>query len=107
QQVGVAPQGIPAADAPVLGQGGPQRGGLPQAAGSQLQADQGGERLLGGTTGRAAAAERLGQPYHIGKPVPGGAVDDVADPSRDQREGGLQPGQRGLLLRRDPRGEAA
>ena len=100
----MVPERVAAGDAAVLGQRRPQRRRLAQPARAQLQADQGGEGLLGRPAGGPAAAERLGEADHVGQPVAGGAVHDVADPALDQRERGLQPGQGGLLLRACPRG---
>ena len=99
----MAPERVAARDAAVLGQGRPQRRRLAEAAGAQLEADQRGERLLGRAARGPAAAEGLGEADHVGQPVAGGAVDDVADPALDEGERGLQPGQGGPLLRACPR----
>src|SRR5262245_37951397 len=59
KQVGVVPDGVSSVDTTVLCQRRPQGGRLAQSTWTQLQADQRGERLLGGTAGRAAAAEHF------------------------------------------------
>ena len=77
----------------------PQRRGVAQPARAQLEPDQRGEGRLGRPAGGAAAADRL---LHLGggrHPALGGLADDLVDPALDQRERGLEPGQRGLLGR--------
>src|SRR6476646_4682290 len=51
-QVRVLPHGVAGVDTGGLRQLLPQRGGLPQLPGAQFEADEGGEGLLGRTTGR-------------------------------------------------------
>src|SRR5690606_16716544 len=59
QQVRVHPDAVAGLDALAGSQGSPQRGGVPQPARSQLQPDEVGEGLLGGTTRGAPTAYGL------------------------------------------------
>ena len=98
QQVGVRPDGVTRFDALTRAQRAPQGGGVAQPAWTQLEPDQGRERLLGGTTGGPATADRL---LHLGggrHPLGCRLADHVVDPALDQGQRRLQPGQRGLLL---------
>ena len=100
QQVGVGPQRVARRRAAALGHGRPQRRRLAQPPGPQLQPDERGERLLGRPAGGPAAADRLAQ---RGRATAGVAeqarVDDGVDPALDERQRGLEPGQRRLLRR--------
>ena len=83
----------------------PHRRRLAQPARAQLEADERGERRLGRAAGRAATAHRLGDRVALGQPRGRRGGDDV-DPALDEREHGLEPGERGQLrlgLRRDQR----
>src|SRR5215831_7305032 len=76
QQVGVGPDRVPAFDAARLGEAPPDRGGLPGPA----------------------PPDRLGQRAGLRQPVPRGGVDHRVHPAFNQRQRGLQPVQRRLLL---------
>ena len=98
QQVGVRPDGVAGLDALTRPQRAPQRGGVAQPAGTQLEPDQGREGLLGGTTGGAATPDRLLHLRGSGHPLGRRLADHVVDPALDQGQRRLQPAQRGLLL---------
>ena len=85
----------------------PQRRGLAQLAGPQLQADQRREGLLGGAAGGAAAAQRLAQRRRAGDPVAERVGDDGLHPALDEGEQRLEPFQRRGLLGRGLRLEDA
>jgi hypothetical protein len=77
----------------------PQRARVAQAARPQLEADQRGERLLGGTTGRAAAPYGLLELGRRRHPLVGRLADHLVDPALDQRQGDLETLQGGFLAR--------
>ena len=93
----MGPDGIPARRAASLGQPAPDGRGLAEPAWPQFQADQGGERPLGRAAGRAAAANRLGECGRCRQPLAGGVLHHRGDPSLDERERGLETGERRLL----------
>jgi hypothetical protein len=103
----VRPQRVATGGAALLAQQAPQLGGVAQAPRPQLQPDDRGERLLGRPARGAAAAQRLAQRGGTGQALPDGLGHDGVDPPLDQREQGLQPGQRRLLLGRGLRVEHA
>ena len=75
----------------------PQDGGVAEPARAQLEADEGGEGLLGRTARGAAAAYGLLQLGGGRHPLLGGLADDLVDPALDEREGDLEPLEGGLL----------
>ncbi len=93
------PHGVAGLDALARAQRAPQRRGVTEPTRAQLEPDQRGEGLLGGTAGGAAAAYGL---LHLGRgrhPLVRCLADDLVDPALDQGERGLEAGQRGLLRR--------
>ncbi|OEI69241.1 hypothetical protein Cus16_1080 [Curtobacterium sp. ER1/6] len=103
--VEVRPQGVALLGTELVRDPLPERGGLPEAAGPQLEPDQRRERGLGGATGGTAATDHLGD--GVGpRQADGRGGGDGVDPALDEREHRLEAAERGLLLggaRRDER----
>ncbi len=99
QKIGVLPHRVARVGTDRLGHPLPQRRRLPQLAGPQLEADEGGERLLGGPAGGTASAQRLAQRLRARQPVAERRRDDGLHPALDEREQRLETFQRDDLFR--------
>ncbi len=104
------PDGVAGVSTHGLGQSLPQHGGLPQLSRPQLQADQGGERLLGRAAGGPPPAQRFTQCGGARDPLAERRCDHGLHPALDQRQQDFQPFECLRLLRRrlwleDPLGE--
>ena len=97
--VGVGPGGV-ARLGPTGGlERGEEVGGVPQAAGPQLEPDEGGEGLLGRPATGAATTDRLAEGLRLRQVRRDGGSRHDVDPALDEGEQGLEPEQGGLLRR--------
>ena len=76
----------------------PQGRRVAQTPRPQLEPDEVGEGLLGGTARGAPASDHLAQGHRVRQVRERGGAADLVHPALDEREGRLQPFERGTLL---------
>ncbi len=89
----MGPHGVARGNALSGAQRAPQRGGVAQATGTQLEADQRSEGLLCWAASGAAATDGFLESSRVGHPRLGGEPNDLIDPAFDQGQGGFELGQ--------------